>query len=83
MLPRQLKFRLTSAQRRAIAAEFEGGAYTTELTEEYDLGKGALLKLLAEEGVKMRRQALSAKQVRGGESPLRIWLVNVARRCAN
>lgn len=42
----------------AIAANYAAGRTSTELRRKYNLGKGSILKLLAESGVQMRRRSL-------------------------
>ena len=43
-----------------LVAEYEAGAPSTALMARYGLGKGTVLSLLPEHGVKTRRQGLSA-----------------------
>jgi hypothetical protein len=56
---RSLQFRLTNEQRAALAADYETGLPTTELTTRYGLAKGTVLRLIEEAGIPMRRRGLS------------------------
>lgn len=47
-----------------LADAYRGGATTTELRERFGLSQGSVLRLLAEQGVTMRRQGLSESDVR-------------------
>jgi hypothetical protein len=46
-----------------LTAAYEAGTSTPELCRHYGLSKTAVLKLLREAGVKMRRQGLSEEQI--------------------
>lgn len=54
--PRRLRFRLDEVTRVALVDEYLAGTPTTELTIKYALSKGAVLQILGESGVAMRRQ---------------------------
>jgi hypothetical protein len=56
--------RLTDATRAEIVASYEAGTPSTQLIEQYRLGKGTVLRLLREEGVTVRRQPLTDAEVR-------------------
>jgi hypothetical protein len=46
-----------------LAAEYEVGASTVELQEKFGLGKGSVLRLLHEAGVKVRRQPVDDERL--------------------
>jgi hypothetical protein len=46
-----------------LAAEYEAGASTIELQERFGLGKGSVLRLLHEAGVKIRRQPMDDERL--------------------
>ncbi len=46
-----------------VVARYKAGAHTTELMREFELSKSSVLKILRENNVKMRRQAMTPKQV--------------------
>jgi hypothetical protein len=45
-------------------ARYEAGTRSTQLTHQFGLGKGTVLRLLREDGATMRRQPLSEPAVR-------------------
>lgn len=65
--PRSLRHRLTSEVRTEIVAQYEAGVPSTQLVREYGLGKGTILKVLREGGVKMRNQSLTEQQIAKAE----------------
>jgi hypothetical protein len=46
-----------------LVAEYEAGASTAELQERFGLGKGSVLSILHEAGVKIRRQPIDAERL--------------------
>lgn len=50
--------RLSADERSRLAADYEAGRSTTWLMQAYHLGKGTVLNMLAEQGVKMRGQGI-------------------------
>ena len=59
----KLDQRLSSDLIAELVASYEMGAPTTQLTGRYGLSKGAVLKLLRESGVSIRRQPLTPQQI--------------------
>ncbi len=55
----KLSQRLPPAVAEELAAAYRAGAHTTELAPRFRLSHGSVLRLLAEQGVTMRRQGLS------------------------
>jgi transposase-like protein len=55
--------RLTADERSRLAADYESGRSTTWLMRTYHLGKGTVLNILAEQGVKMRGQGIPADRL--------------------
>ena len=62
-VPRRVDRRLADVQRAGIAQQYRDGIRTTALCREHGLSKSALLKLLADAGVQMRRQPMTDDQV--------------------
>ena len=60
---RDLGRRLGQAKIDQLAADYQSGTPTTQLMAEYGISKASVLKLLADAGVPMRRQPLTAAQV--------------------
>jgi hypothetical protein len=50
--------RLSDDERSRLAADYKAGRSTTWLMRTYDLGKGTVLSILNEQGVKMRGQGI-------------------------
>lgn len=61
--PRSLRFRLTAEHRQALVDDYGRGVPTTRLTLRYGLSKGAVLGLLREADVAMRKQPLTSAEV--------------------
>lgn len=59
----KLAQRLDEETLSAIAADYAAGMTSTELRQTYQLGKGSVLRLLAESGVEMRRRSLEPEQL--------------------
>jgi len=55
--------RLNPATIQQLVQEYQDGTPTTTLTKRYQLGKGTVLRLLASQGVSMRRQSLTPEQI--------------------
>jgi hypothetical protein len=55
--------RLSTNERRQLAADYEAGRSTTWLMRTYRLGKGTVLSILGEHGVKMRGQGIPDDQI--------------------
>jgi hypothetical protein len=55
-VPPRLSRRLGTATLERIVAEYVAGAPTTALTGRYRIGKGTVLRLLREHGVRIRHQ---------------------------
>lgn len=58
--------RLDPASIQQLATDYLDGTPTTQLIIKYHLGKGTVLRLLASEGVQMRRQSLTPEQILEG-----------------
>ncbi len=56
--------RLSADERGQLAADYEAGKSTTWLMRNYHLGKGTVLGILAEHGVKMRGQGIPDDRLR-------------------
>lgn len=67
--PRPLRRRLEPALVTEIVEKYQSGATIPALCIEYLVSKGALLKLLRDEGVRLRRQPLSDKQLHVASLP--------------
>jgi DNA-directed RNA polymerase specialized sigma24 family protein len=65
--PRRVSHRLTdrlpAETLAAIALAYQQGTHTTQLCRNYQLSKSAVLKVLADAGVQMRRQAMASDQI--------------------
>jgi Helix-turn-helix domain len=61
--PHKLDQRLQPDVISELLAEYEAGMPTTQLAALFDLSKGAVLTLLHEAGVSMRRQPLTDKEL--------------------
>lgn len=55
--------RLDTATIQHLVTDYQDGTPTTQLMRQYQLGKGTVLRLLASEGVQMRRQSLTPAQI--------------------
>lgn len=64
VLPRDIRRRLGQAKIDDLVARYRSGVPTTQLMKDFDLSKTAVLKLLKEAGITMRRQPLTEEQVR-------------------
>lgn len=60
----RLDARMTPACIAQLVAEYQAGTPTTELARSYGLGKGTVLRLLHEGGVRMRTHRMSDEQAR-------------------
>lgn len=58
----RVRRRLTPNQVAQLVADYQTGAPSTELMERYQLGKGTVLRILDDNGVTRRRQAMTADQ---------------------
>ncbi|MCA9833496.1 MAG: hypothetical protein KC435_06100 [Thermomicrobiales bacterium] len=56
---RSLRRKLSPEMICEIVQRYESGEYTTDLSREYGISKSGLLKLLREEGVRMRKQPIT------------------------
>lgn len=59
----KLRQRLSKEQVKQLVQDYETGMSSTELRARYRLGKGSVLKLLAESGIPMRRRSLEPEQL--------------------
>ena len=59
----RVRDRLSADQVAQVVTDYQDGVPTTQLTKTYGLGKGSVLALLEEHGVKRRRQPLTEEQV--------------------
>ncbi|MFB8276988.1 helix-turn-helix domain-containing protein [Nocardia colli] len=62
--PRRLDRRLSSDIVAELVKAYRDGISTIQLCEQHQLSKGGLLKILREQGVKMRKQPLSEAQIK-------------------
>lgn len=60
----QLIFRLDAESVNGLAADYDAGMSVAGLQEKYELSKASVRKLLREADVVMRRQSLTADQLR-------------------
>lgn len=61
--PRALRYRLSPADREALVADYQRGAYSTDLTLRYGLSKGSVLAILHGSEGPVRRQAMTPEQI--------------------
>ncbi|WP_280448596.1 helix-turn-helix domain-containing protein [Nocardia brasiliensis] len=61
--PFRLDKRLSAETIAELVAAYEAGTPTPELCQRYELSKGGVLKVLADQGVAMRRQGLTDDQI--------------------
>jgi transposase-like protein len=61
--PRSLRFRLSQAERERLVQDYVSGMPTTQLTQQYGLAKGTVLRILADADVSMRRQGVGEEDV--------------------
>lgn len=66
---RSLHRRLEPALVKQIVTEYEAGATTPSLCDSYGLSKTGVLRLLRDEGVKLRRSPLIDYQVKVAKTP--------------
>lgn len=60
--PRRKWTRLTLEQRQEVVDRYEAGEHTTTLAKSYGVAKSTIIKVLRDNNVQMRRQAMTPEQ---------------------
>jgi predicted HTH domain antitoxin len=71
--PRRLDRRLSLSTIAELAAAYRTGTSTNQLCRRYNISKGALLKILADRGVAMRYQPMTAEEI---DYAVRLYVVD-------
>jgi transposase-like protein len=64
--PRRKWTRLTPEQRQDVVDRYRAGEHTTTIAKSFDVAKSTIIKVLRDNDVPMRRQAMTPEQVTEG-----------------